>query len=122
VSGLDFMHNTSKVRLVMNVLRGSNHAGDLYIRDVHMSFLPDVGDTVQLFREDVPYELEQAVWQRWWTFNGQVILDLKRMRIDPPDGVDGQKWPYPRNESVWWTEREGPFPAGALLGCGWTKS
>lgn len=124
MSGLDFLHNTSKVRLVMNVLRGSNHAGDLFVRDVHMSFLPDVGDSIQLFRDDLQHDVNQRVWYRWWTRSGQVILDLEKIRIDPPDDPDapGGRWPYPKNESVWWTDREGDFPAGDLLASGWVKS
>lgn len=106
------MTEHSIVRLVIRTYRGTRGHNNTItlIRDVHMSHLPGVGEDVAVTEDD---DLLIPVTRRRWAFNGQTVVYLRDLYIDP--GADTH---IHADEVRWETEHRGD-PVGLLRGFGW---
>lgn len=85
---------------------GNHGKSELYVRTVHMDFLPHEGDTIlYLLNEQDPNDgVAGYVKRRWWSNTGRANVELQRIVVDPASYMP--QTPH-RYDTYWWTSQDG---------------
>lgn len=100
---------TENVTLWLPVCWGGNHGrSELYVRKVHMDFLPQQGENVQYLasEEEPDGSVNGYVKSRYWSVSGDANVSFQRVIVDPESYMPDR--PYP-TDTYWWTDRDGEF-------------
>ena len=87
-----------------------------WFRDVRLRFLPERGDSVELWADGPTWPVDT----RTWSADGAVTIELLGMQVDPDDGVREAMRRVPDRRQAWWTVTDGD-PDAALAEGGWAR-
>lgn len=102
------------VRLVIRLYRGTRRDKVTLVRDVPMGHLPGIGEEIAVTQDE---DFLLAVTRRHWAFEGQAIVYLRDVFIDP-DPADTHIY---ADEMRWLTRQEEQDPMDVLRESGWAN-